>query len=138
METTPIHDVPDDEVNLVSRQVTITAFYCVYELDQAYGGPEEGGWWYTRGSLLACIPVTRTGTLICEENCSDPVDFSDVRWDTPLHNLEAVKELNTRLEEDGFGVFVNYYSTTLKASQLCGYWQETIDLYFPEVKPHYE
>lgn len=23
----------------------------VYELNQEYGGPEEGGWWYTAGSL---------------------------------------------------------------------------------------
>lgn len=24
----------------------------VYELDRAYGGPEEGGWYYTTGTLL--------------------------------------------------------------------------------------
>ncbi|MAG73876.1 hypothetical protein CL620_06170 [archaeon] len=24
----------------------------VYELDRVYGGPEEGGWWYTSGEAM--------------------------------------------------------------------------------------
>jgi hypothetical protein len=29
------------------------AFYVnVYELDRVYGGPEEGGWWFTTGKLV--------------------------------------------------------------------------------------
>ncbi len=27
----------------------------VYTLDRAYGGPEEGGWWYTIGDLSAVV-----------------------------------------------------------------------------------
>ncbi len=26
-----------------------------YLMDQAYGGPEEGGWWYTTGRFVACL-----------------------------------------------------------------------------------
>lgn len=29
----------------------------VYELDRAYGGAEEGGWWYDCGELIHTIPV---------------------------------------------------------------------------------
>lgn len=29
----------------------------VYELDRAYGGPEEGGWWYNTGELVQTVPV---------------------------------------------------------------------------------
>ena len=27
----------------------------VYEVGRAYGGPEEGGWWYDHGTFLECI-----------------------------------------------------------------------------------
>ena len=30
-----------------------TWYVCLIESYQAYGGPEEGGWWYTRSSLVA-------------------------------------------------------------------------------------
>lgn len=29
----------------------------VYETDQVYGGPEEGGWYYTAGNPLASLPI---------------------------------------------------------------------------------
>lgn len=29
----------------------------VYEVDQAYGGPEEGGWWYSTGEVRQSIPA---------------------------------------------------------------------------------
>ena len=29
----------------------------VYDVDLAYGGPEEGGWYYSRGSLVRLIRV---------------------------------------------------------------------------------
>ena len=27
----------------------------IYEVSQCYGGPEEGGWYYTAGSFIRCI-----------------------------------------------------------------------------------
>ena len=35
-----------------------TMFVNVYLVDRAYGGPEEGGWWYDYGQILAVYPVT--------------------------------------------------------------------------------
>lgn len=32
----------------------------VYEVGRAYGGPEEGGWWFDTGSPVAAIPVALT------------------------------------------------------------------------------
>lgn len=29
-----------------------THFIAIYETDRAYGGPEEGGWWFDTGELL--------------------------------------------------------------------------------------
>jgi hypothetical protein len=39
--------------------VHILAFY---EVDRAYGGPEEGGWWYDCGQLVRIITTERTVT----------------------------------------------------------------------------
>jgi hypothetical protein len=33
----------------------------VYLVDRTYGGPEEGGWWYTGGDLVRTIRVFRAG-----------------------------------------------------------------------------
>ena len=34
----------------------------VYEIDRAYGGPEEGGWWFDCGNLRRIIRTFRTKT----------------------------------------------------------------------------
>jgi hypothetical protein len=34
----------------------------IYETDRAYGGPEEGGWWYDCGQLVRIIATERTVT----------------------------------------------------------------------------
>ena len=31
----------------------------IYEVDRAYGGPEEGGWWYDTGTLCRTVAVFR-------------------------------------------------------------------------------
>lgn len=37
----------------------VEGWLAVYRVSQAYGGPEEGGWYYGCGELVACIPATR-------------------------------------------------------------------------------
>ena len=37
----------------------MTYVLAVYEIDQAYGGPEEGGWWYSTGQLIRVLGVRR-------------------------------------------------------------------------------
>jgi len=43
--------------------------YCVaiYEIDRAYGGPEEGGWWYTTGELQERCKVREYPNLAAAE-----------------------------------------------------------------------
>ena len=38
----------------------IDGWWCVYETDRRYGGPEEGGWWYDDGVLISCVPASRS------------------------------------------------------------------------------
>lgn len=37
-----------------------------YDVRQAYGGPEEGGWWYDYGKVLASVPVRKRGNNVEE------------------------------------------------------------------------
>lgn len=39
-------------------------FVNLVEIDQGYGGPEEGGWWYDITTPVCCIPVIDAGSAI--------------------------------------------------------------------------
>ena len=47
-------------VNMNGRVEGALRYVNAYELNKSYGGPEEGGWWYTTGIALASIPVRNT------------------------------------------------------------------------------
>jgi hypothetical protein len=51
------------------EDVTPRQYLNVYLHDRAYGGPEEGGWWYDTYE-----PVRDNGTLSCRLTHPDPVD----------------------------------------------------------------
>ena len=38
----------------------------LYEIDRAYGGPEEGGWWYDTGELRRVLAVAASEGRACE------------------------------------------------------------------------
>ena len=40
-----------------SGRVEMTLFVNVYLVGRAYGGPEEGGWWYDYGYPVASVPA---------------------------------------------------------------------------------
>lgn len=42
------------------HQYVFAAFYAV---GRSYGGPEEGGWWYDAGDLIALVPVQNYGEI---------------------------------------------------------------------------
>lgn len=38
----------------------------LYEIDRAYGGPEEGGWWYDIGERRRVLAVAASEARACE------------------------------------------------------------------------
>jgi len=40
----------------------MTYVLAIYAIDRAYGGPEEGGWWYDTGELVRVIATTKSET----------------------------------------------------------------------------
>lgn len=45
------------------REEKRTCYLTVYQTGRQYGGPEEGGWWYTVYSLEAAIPFSGTALI---------------------------------------------------------------------------
>ena len=49
----------------------------VYEMSQAYGGPEEGGWWYDVGQYVSCKGTfgSREKAIICSADAEDNLQY---------------------------------------------------------------
>lgn len=88
----------------------------VYLVDKAYGGPEEGGWWYNTGELCRTLRV--------------------------FHTEEAAISYAKRLQ-DKLNVFLNKGRREISSVLSTGrYYAEIHDNVLPEhypaVRPHYE
>lgn len=62
-----------------------------YHVQRAYGGPEEGGWYFDAGELLATLRTTRASAMAIElllaeeyEEYNDPQPLSNVNSDGKL------------------------------------------------------
>ena len=51
-------------------------YFAVFEVSRHYGGPEEGGWYYDRGRLLAYYKLSRSDTCL----------RADQRWHHPKNS----------------------------------------------------
>ena len=84
-----------------------------YMIDQAYGGPEEGGWWYTVGR-----PVE---SRLAENDVEAEDILAERRAFWEAHN-KGRPEIYSVISEGRFAV-----------------WREShYARVFPDVKPHYE
>ena len=69
-----VHE-PDNTPNTEFKVEYIGPFINVYLIDKAYGGPEEGGWWYEYGKVIRSkqvVPIEveaakETELLWCDE-----------------------------------------------------------------------
>ena len=50
-----VREFPEYDIN--SATLLATGYLNVFHVGQAYGGPEEGGWYYTRGALKCAIDI---------------------------------------------------------------------------------
>lgn len=58
LHVSPFHLDPIQESRLILPKITevITVFeIAIYERDRAYGGSEEGGWWYDTGERMRVL-----------------------------------------------------------------------------------
>jgi hypothetical protein len=99
----------DPETNDLPVYHTDHAYVTLFEVDQHYGGPEEGGWWYTAGEPIAALPVF-----------------------TPDEEEAARQLLRERFELDKDEKRYSYQQR-YRLSTLAN-WPQA----FPQVRPHYE
>ena len=92
---------------------TITRYINLYQMNQVYGGPEEGGWWYPAGVPIASIPVE----AVCKETLAGKLEYKMIQ-----EQKEAALEYLSRFETDETRV----------------YFEQTFAQPFPKKRPHYE
>lgn len=91
----------------------------VYLEDRAYGGPEEGGWWYTVGQLIRTVKIFKS-----EEKA-----------------YEYCRRLNQKLRSRTFGPNEGRrdISSVLSDGEfVADVYPDFAPKHFPEQRPHYE
>lgn len=116
---TPPHSTiedPDGEIDERYRFDPDTAkhgYINIYLIDRRYGGPEEGGWWYTDGEPYASIPF---------ETPEEREQFAD-QWDKQLLELnKGRRDISSVLSTGQYALRVEDHFAT----------------YFPLERPRYE
>lgn len=114
---------------------TCRGFWGLYEEWQAFGGREEGGWWYDAGRLLAMVPGERTR-----------VDFHC--WDWPTWTMIPGRPAIVGELVRQFGEALDLFEgtdhhTTRGESRLAVRWFDADEdgeppPHYPESRPRYE
>lgn len=93
-----------------------TVYVVVYEVDRAFGGREEGGWWYDTGHLVHSVPIRgRKGQVMAKA-------------------AKVLKRTRREWPENGSS------SSVLGGHEDYRCWIETSEPaeYFPTERPYYE
>lgn len=99
---------------LLSKRWSVT----VYLVDRAYGGPEEGGWWYTTGDPVKDDPRNRTFLF---------------RWQAQRY----LPVLRAELDDENQQERRNMYSVLSEGEYHAQIHQGRAES-FPQERPHYE
>lgn len=112
-----------------------TVYVNAYLTNRAYGGPEEGGWWYDTGDLLATKPLTLTHPF-SGDRYSDFITHHDLNIDdahaVALIEIELWKE-HEHLHDEKHDVGSVICDGRLELSLDTGPGQS-----YPRERPHYE
>lgn len=107
---------PEDEklADAFPGTTFIGKFVNVYLIDRAYGGPEEGGWWYKCGSFVR-------GQQVHDDEEAERVKATLQAW-CDEENSQRRSDIGSVLSEGRYDVYI----------------EDEPGESFPEVRPHYE
>lgn len=105
-----IYDLEGRRVEYHSERPAKWWSVALYTSSQAYGGPEEGGWWYSRGSLIEPWKIKFFDNYQAAEK------YRDELW-------EYCEKENKDLCDE-------------RVTVRC-FTEEMPDHYFPKTRPHY-
>ena len=111
-----LNDDFDDEFKIEPRYYTVR----VYLQDQSYGGPEEGGWYYTCGEFVPDFGHLTRAFKTREE----ALNYAESLHETILDDLNKKRP--------------SQYSVLSQGVYLARVWDEEAPLGYPANKPHYE
>lgn len=122
----PYCDVGGDEPEDEDEPEPLFWYLNVYLTDRAYGGPEEGGWWYNYGVPATDLP----DVAVCygpytnseEDQESMRIRREVIQMYLDKHNSERRSDLNSVLSEGRYIV--------CREGHVAQYW--------PKEKPYYE
>jgi len=98
-----------------------TAYLAIYHVQQCYGGPEEGGWWYFSG--------VRSGNY-------HAYDISTTEAEEKLYKLQGRV---ARMLDHHYDINKRELSSVLSEGQMrCELHRTTPPTHYPKSKPHYE
>lgn len=99
-----------------------------YAVSRAYGGPEEGGWWYDVGVPLASVPLALISAT------DDPTDEQIEAAKTALRQTLLKQNVIDPHELES----VNRFSVCGNGDDLEIYIEEETAKAYPDGRPHYE
>jgi hypothetical protein len=99
----------------------------IFMVDRAYGGPEEGGWWYTYGTPIDHIPDGVNPHDLITVFAADSKKEAHAWRDTLQASLDAGPNKGRR--DIGSVLSEGQYAAELQAG-----WPRA----YPDVIPHYE
>lgn len=98
----------------------------VYKIDMAYGGPEEGGWWYQCGERVDTLEAADGTNVAVPVVCAtrDEAEVQRQRLEARMDEFnKGRRPISSVLSEGVYDV------------RICDGYAEQ---YFPATKPHYE
>ena len=113
----------------------IATIYAVglYLVDRAFGGPEEGGWWYDCGELVSDATIYRD--LIRDMGEVDGMPHYFLDEDAAYEHCARLNEVCLGSLNEGRREISSVLSDGQYQFQV---HEGTLPLYYPQSKPHYE
>lgn len=115
-----------------------SGYWLIFELTRSYGGPEEGGWWYDSGNMIACIPAERECLTEQTWNDNGYWDEQVTEWLGKREDNKALVEVLKALTEMGYAEDGEYCHVRPRHESIAVRWDDEIVTHFPEQRPFYE
>lgn len=117
----------------------VVGYWCIYKMHLEYGGPEEGGWHYEAGEMVACLPAERRAILNfpSEEFEYEPTVDQYLEDEQSCAILGLLKAHVTTVLGGEIGGDA-FRSVAPKKDTYWVMWCEQPDRYFPKERPRYE
>ena len=117
----------------------MTVYLNTYETWQAYGGPEEGGWWYECGQPVQSIKISDEDYEEFMEK-ADPEELREMRQKATLGFTNGIPPTPRKNGCGGYTFVVgsDIPSTYSEDNSFISLTEEGVAEFYPQERPYYE